>query len=133
MTSRAKQSKTATRRAKRRPPRTCIHAICRDCYRTKPNIREPLKLHVPHCISDFCCYCGKPTKAGFYYRDKRRLPAVYHYGAPHLPLRRCDCATARRKHPRYPPGYRGQIAGYYDLQTKKWQPWVKLQPDGHLT
>lgn len=130
MTTRAKKSKTAKRRAKPRPPSTCVHAICRDCYRTKPNIREPIVLHVPHCIADHCCYCGSYTKAGFYYRDKARLPAVQRWFGGSLV--RCNCATGR-KHPRYPTGYKAMIGGYYQGTDGPLHAWVRLEPDGHLT
>lgn len=118
--------KSKKRTPKKRQPRTCIHAICRECYRTKPNVREPLKLQVPHCLADMCCYCGHGTKAGFYYRDAAKLPLA------ELRIYHCNCARSKRKHPRYPKNFKAAITNIYytkgELKDR-----VVLLPDGHLT
>lgn len=50
-------------------PETRVHAICRECYSLKPNIREPIAIDFPHCAGECCCYCGVGTYLGIYYRD----------------------------------------------------------------
>lgn len=63
---------------------TVVHIICGRCYNTKPNLREPLVLLMPHCQRLVCCYCHNPVAyEGLFYRDEPRLA----FGGP------CDCGS----------------------------------------
>lgn len=70
------------------PAETRVHAICRSCLSLKPNAREPIAIDLPHCWTDQCCYCGRSSIYGLYYRDVER------------PTRFCQC-TAETVYPYY--------------------------------
>lgn len=48
------------------------HIICRDCYAKEEPGREPVR--VKNVDPESCCFCGKVTDEGIYYRyDPNKL------------------------------------------------------------
>ena len=47
--------------------------VCDPCYATKEPEREPFRMKEPEL--ERCCFCGKQTLSGIYYRvDPRTVP-----------------------------------------------------------
>jgi hypothetical protein len=42
------------------------HALCEACYEWLEPGREPVMITPPE--QETCCWCGKPTTSGIYYR-----------------------------------------------------------------
>jgi hypothetical protein len=43
-----------------------IHSICEDCYEEQEPGRKPVRVREPE--EETCCFCGKPTTDGIFYR-----------------------------------------------------------------
>lgn len=76
---------------KRKPGR--VHAICMRCYTGKlitmaQGTRAKVTLDFPHCADISCCFCGRNTNHGIFYRTTDKPE-------------RCSCWGNARRHRGY--------------------------------
>lgn len=70
-----KKRKARAKARKRKPGK--VHPICQRCYNKQllkmdgSGTREIVKLPFPWCGEEHCCWCGRDTNHGIYYRTTK--------------------------------------------------------------